>query len=425
MLGVGAKSSGTPMHPRIVGVVLLCVCFCTGGMALQAQEFKLFDRTVQVHGFVSQGFVYTNDNNWLTMNTSQGSGAMTDFAVNLSTHISDRLQVGAQGYDRNLGQLGQYHPSLDWAVADYRFKSWFGIRGGKVKTTLGLYNDTQDLDFLRPFALLPQSVYPTDLRDTVIAHLGGDVYGNISLKHGLGDVSYTAYAGHRSDSIYSGYPFYLSSFGAHITSFGGLQYGADVRWNTPVKGLLVGASRMNEDITGRGAVIDVFNPGAGFVPYSEASKADWTNQFYGEYTVGRFRIDSEYRRYWRNQELLSVASESFADIRGWYASGAYRIRKCLQIGSYYSRYTITNVVSGALASFYPPATDTGLPANHDYDKVITGRIDMNRFWNVKIEGHFMNGYGSGPYPNGFYTQVNPQGFKANTSALVVKTSLYF
>jgi hypothetical protein len=411
------------MRRRIVELAV--VCLWASQAVLHAQEFKVLGRMVQVHGFVSQGFIYTNDNNWLTMNTSQGSAAFTDFGLNVSSHLTDKLLVGAQVYDRNLGQLGQYHPSLDWAVADYRFKSWFGVRGGKVKTTLGLYNDTQDLDFLHTFALLPQSIYPTDLRDATIAHVGGDIYGNISFKHRLGDFSYTAYVGHRSDSIYSGYPYYLSSFGGHIESFGGLQYGADLRWNTPLKGLLIGASRMNEDITGKGSAIDPFNPGAGLVPYSESSKADWTNQFYGEYTAGRFRIDSEYRRYWRNQELFSGTSESFADVRGWYISGAYRICKRLQIGSYYSHYTISNVVTGALSAFYPPATDTGLPTNHDYDKVVTGRVDLNRFWNLKIEGHFMNGYGSGPYPNGFYTQVNPQGFKPQTNALVVRTSFSF
>jgi hypothetical protein len=411
------------MRRRIVELAV--VCLWASQAVLHAQEFKVLGRMVQVHGFVSQGFIYTNDNNWLTMNTSQGSAAFTDFGLNVSSHLTDKLLVGAQVYDRNLGQLGQYHPSLDWAVADYRFKSWFGVRGGKVKTTLGLYNDTQDLDFLHTFALLPQSIYPTDLRDATIAHVGGDIYGNISFKHRLGDFSYTAYVGHRSDSIYSGYPYYLSSFGGHIESFGGLQYGADLRWNTPLKGLLIGASRMNEDITGKGSATDPFNPGAGLVPYSESSKADWTNQFYGEYTAGRFRIDSEYRRYWRNQELFSGTSESFADVRGWYVSGAYRICKRLQIGSYYSHYTISNVVTGALSAFYPPATDTSLPTNHDYDKVVTGRVDLNRFWNLKIEGHFMNGYGSGPYPNGFYTQVNPQGFKPQTNALVVRTSFSF
>jgi hypothetical protein len=222
-----------------------------------------------VHGFVSQGFIYTNNNNCLTMNTSQGSAAFTDFGLNLSTHLTDKLLVRAQIYDRNLGQLDQYHPSLDWAVADYRFRSWFGIRGGKVKTTLGLYNDTQDLDFLRTFALLPQRVYPTDLRDTTIAHRGGDLYGNIPLLRHLGDLSYTAYAGHRSDSVYSGYPYFLSQYGLHLRSLGGLQYGGDLRWNTPVKGLLVGASRLNQDIPGRDSVL------------KQDSKADWTNQFYG------------------------------------------------------------------------------------------------------------------------------------------------
>jgi hypothetical protein len=89
---------------------------------------------------------------------------------------------------------------------------------------LGLYNDTQDLDFLPTFAL-PQGVYPTEVRDATIAHLGGDVYGSFPLEHHLGDLGYTACAGHRSDSIYRGYPYLLSQFTVQFTSFGGLQYG--------------------------------------------------------------------------------------------------------------------------------------------------------------------------------------------------------
>jgi hypothetical protein len=315
---------------------------------------------------------------------------------------------------------------LDWAVADYRFKSWLGVRGGKVKTTLGLYNDTQDLDFLRVFALLPQSVYPTDLRDATIAHLGGDIYGNVALKHRLGDLAYTGYAGHRSDSIYSGYPYLLSQFGTIFTSFGGLQYGADLRWDTPVKGLLIGASRLNQDTTGKGSGVNPLNPGAGRIPYSESARADWTNQFYGEYKVGKLRIDSEYRRYWRDQSIFSGTSENSDDVRGWYVSGAYRIVKRLELGSYYSRYSITSINEGALAAAgFPNQTDTNLPANHVFDRVITARVDLKSFWNVKVEGHFMNGYGSSTYPDGFYPQVNPQGFKPNTNALVVKTGVNF
>ncbi|HZW95351.1 MAG TPA: hypothetical protein VFF64_20545 [Candidatus Eremiobacteraceae bacterium] len=414
------------MYRRIVKLALICL-FADPNF-LNAQDFKILDRMVQVHGFASQGFIYTNDNNWLTMNTSQGSGAFTDFGLNMSAPVTDKFRVGAQVYDRNLGQLGQYHPSLDWAVADYRFKGWFGIRGGKVKTTLGLYNDVQDQDFLRTFALLPQSLYPADIRDATIAHLGGDLYGNLSLRHHLGDLSYTAYAGHRSDSLYSGIAYIASQYNFYYLRYGGLQYGGDLRWNAPLKGLLIGASRMNEDLTAAANFINPLNPGAGIIPDNERSKTDWTNQFYGEYTVGKLRLDSEYRRFVHDQtdevaETVILGTDT--DVRGWYVSGVYRVMKRLAVGSYYSRYSITRSSAGPLALLFPDQTDTSLPANHVYDKVISARVDLNRFWNVKVEGHFMNGYGDSTYPDGFYPQVNPQGFKPNTNALVIKTSFHF
>jgi len=268
------------MSRRIVELAV--ICFCTTQIA-SAQEFRLFDRSVQIHGFASQGFAYTDRNNWLTMHSSHGSGAFTDFGANVSMQVTDKFRFGAQVYDRNLGNLGDWHPSLDWAFADYRFTSWLGIRGGKVKTVLGLYNDTQDFDFLHTFALLPQSVYPTDLRDAAIAHLGGDLYGRLTPPHRLGDIAYTAYAGHRSDSIYSGYAYVSTAYGVIRPRYGGIQYGGDLRWKTPLRGFLIGASRKNEDMTGKGTFL---NPAVSpqTLPYSSVTKADWTNQFYGQYS---------------------------------------------------------------------------------------------------------------------------------------------
>jgi hypothetical protein len=413
------------MRHRIVGIAL----FCLGALpaTLQAQEFRLFDREVQVHGFASQGYVYTTGNNWLTMTTNNdGSAGFTDFGLNMSTPVNDRFRLGAQFYDRNLGQLGQYHPSLDWAFADYRVKPWLGFRGGKVKTILGLYNDTQDLDFLHTFALLPQSVYPTDIRDATISHTGGDIYGDVVLKCHLGTISYTAYAGHRSDSLYSGYAYLVAEHGTHFSSYGGLQHGGDLRWATPVKGLLIGVSQLNQDVTGRGVWINPLNPSGGFAPFSEVSKTDRIRQFYVEYTVGKLRIDSEYRRYVHDGVINRTAIENVTGTRGWYVSAAYRVDKRLELGSYYSHYSLTNVpIAGTLAAFSPVDTDTSLPANHIYDKVVTARIDLKRYWNVKVEGHFMNGYAGSIFPSGFYPQQNPLGFKPDTNALVVKTSINF
>jgi hypothetical protein len=208
---------------------------------LNAQfDFTIDGRDIQIHSFASQGYSLSNDNNFLTMKTSQGSFAMTDGGVNISTQITDNLRVGAQVYDRNIGSLGDWHPILDWAVVDYRFKDWFGVRAGKVKTVLGLYNDTQDADFLHTWALLPQSTYPLDLRSTYAAHTGGDVYGQIPLRN-LGSVSYTGYFGTVPFDKYGGYAYALAESGLPATSFTSKMGGLDLRWNTSVPGLAVGS----------------------------------------------------------------------------------------------------------------------------------------------------------------------------------------
>jgi hypothetical protein len=166
--------------------------------ALYAQDipkytsFTVGGRTVQMQGFVSEGFGYSNENNYLTMQTSQGSFAFTDRGVNLSTQLTDKFRVGAQVYVCDIGELGKWRPQLDWATADYIFKDWFGIRGGIVKTVSGLHNDMQDMEFLHTNALPPQSIYPTDLRDALIRHTGG-VYGEVSLKS-FGSLSYTGFS---------------------------------------------------------------------------------------------------------------------------------------------------------------------------------------------------------------------------------------
>src|SRR5215472_4847702 len=84
--------------------------------SLEAQlSFRIDGHPVQVHGFASQGFAYSGQNNYLTMKSSHGSFALTDVGVNASFQLTDRFHVGAQVYTRNIGHLGDWHPQLDWA----------------------------------------------------------------------------------------------------------------------------------------------------------------------------------------------------------------------------------------------------------------------------------------------------------------------
>ena len=72
------------------------------------------------------------------------------------------------------------------------------------------------------------------------------------------------------------------------------------------------------------------------------------------------------------------------------------------------------------------ATNHDNPDNHLYDKVVTARVDLNSHWNVKVEGHFMDGYGAPTmYPVGFYTPDNPKGLKPQTNLLLIRTGWNF
>lgn len=389
--------------------------------------FQWKGRSVQIHGFGSQGFAWSHQNNYLTMKTSQGSFAMTDGGVNISSQLTDRFRVGAQVSTRNIGSLGDWHPTLDWAFGDYKIKDWFGIRAGKVKTPLGLYNDTQDMEFLHTFALLPQAVYPTDLRDATIGHIGADIYGTIGSKP-FGSLAYTVYAGQRRDTQYGGYLYLLRDRGIFMNSYKGLQYGADMKWTTPIPGILLGASHVRHNITGRGTgqcspavPVDCAAWNARTLgQYEEHSHKDFSNFLYGQYTYRNLKLDTEYRRFWRDQIVFNDSYEVQADTRGWYTSATYRFSKFFEMGGYYSRFTATWKRASA-----PWALDTSQPNQHVYDKVITARFDVNRYWNVKVEGHFMDGYGGNQSPNGFYTPVNPQGLKPKTNLLLVRTGWNF
>jgi hypothetical protein len=408
--------------------VIACL-LSAGWLTAGAQEVRIFDRPVQLHGFGTQGYIYTGENNWLTMDTSQGSFNFTDVGLNLSSQLSDKVRVAAQGYDRDLGQLGKWHPQFDFYMVDVRPRPWLGFRGGRVKTVMGLYTDTQDMDFDHTFALLPQSMYPIDMRDSSISHLGGDIYGRARLGRNLGSVGYTAYGGERRDSQYSGYPYLLTNIapGVHINvggTYGGPVFGGDLRWLTPVRGLTVGASRQNEEISGSGK-LSVPAAHVSGAPYNEKSFEDWTNWFYGRYTTSRWRFEAEHKRYYQAKDIFSDTAWFYADTRGWYGAVAYRVDKWLEVGSYYSHYRI--FIGGA--DLVPKGPNLNFnytgPQKHDYDKVVTAKITFNQYLTLKVEGHFMDGNGLATYPDGFYASVNPEGLANNTNGIVVRSGFNF
>lgn len=380
-----------------------------------AAQFNVAGKRIDFHGFFQQGFVSSTGNNFLTMNTRSGSFAMTDGGFNMSSRLTPKLRVGAQAFSRNFGDLGNGKVQLDWAFADYRFNDYFGVRGGKVKTVLGLFNDTQDMEFLYAFALLPQSIYPTDLRASTIAHTGGDLYGAIPMKK-AGRLSWVAWSGRAPVDKQGGYFLGTREAGYPIDSLSGWLVGGDARWTTPVTGLTAGYSffRSQSSTDARLTFLPSIGriPGRG-IPFRAFADYDRRQVFFGDYERGKLRLSAEmmqldsYQRY----EGLQFAGDTLAS-RAWYVMGSYQVAKRLTLGSYYSHY------------IYNRNRDFS-PTNGMRSPVVSARVDLKGAWHVKFEGHFIDGRGGEFSFRNFYPGSNQGGFTRRTNVLIIRTGYNF
>src|ERR1700680_4247009 len=126
------------------------------------------------------------------------------------------------------------------------------FRAGKVTTPLGLFNDSQDVDAIFLWILLPQSSYPVDNKSFYLSHLGGEVYGNLALGARAGNLRYRGYAGQAILDLTGGYLKQGADDGLVFSSApGGRVYGGDLRWEAPLKGLALGSGALVQAVDGK------------------------------------------------------------------------------------------------------------------------------------------------------------------------------
>lgn len=135
----------------------------------------------QVHGYVAQGFVLSQDNDFFGDSTD-GSFDYYEAGINAAVQVTPTLLLAAQAAVRDAGISDDGTARLDYALADYRLMSeataHAGLRAGKVKNALGFYNETRDVVFTRPSILLP-TVYSDNQnqRSLIFTAPGAQVYG--------------------------------------------------------------------------------------------------------------------------------------------------------------------------------------------------------------------------------------------------------
>lgn len=370
----------------------LLACILTSGM--NAQDLA----GIEIHGFATQDFLYSSHNNYLSMNSNSGSLQWTDGAVSVTDSVTDKLRIGIELHVDQLGQLGGPNFKVDWGSGDYRVSDYLGFRAGKVKTVLGLFNDSQDVNPLFLWILLPQSTYPIDNESFFLSHLGGEVYGEIPLGDRVGTLRYSGYVGNNSLDLNGGYLKQLAELGLVFnTAPAGTTYGGDLRWKAPSTRLTVGGSTDVQALDGTAAVGGIHLPPA--MVYAA----------YSQYKRGRFYFAGEYRREPTSIQV-TLGPLTFPvpkDEHTWYVMGSFRPAKKLTVGSYYSH-------------FVNKTGDMGQPANYSKDWVASGRYDFNPYFYGKIEGHCLHGTAIG-----YYDSDNPNGLKPNSNMLALSTGFSF
>lgn len=350
---------------------------------------------IDIHGFVSQGYLCSSSYNYLVDNSKGGSFHFNEIGINFGKDLTEKLRIGVQLLARDLGDLYNNKVEIDWAYADYHWKDWLGIRAGVLKVPMGLYHESRDIDILRTFVLLPSAVYHEPYREFNMGLSGIGIYGAIPMGR-AGSLDYVAEVGAMdqdaddsgiskvyADDLNRVMPF-VSDF--EITAVDIEEcYVGSLQWRT-LWGLRLGATLNLTSYVAEGV-----DSTAGITGVMDT----YDNRMFtysAEYTWENLVLAAEY---WNNKsETKSMFTgvptrDSTMEIEGYYVSASYRVNEWLELGTYYSMY-------------WPNARDhegddiVNAPDHKAWseDIALATRIDINEYWTFKLEGHRINGTGA-------------------------------
>ena len=340
---------------------------------------------ITFHGFASQGYLKSTDYNYLGDTKGSGSGQFNEVGLNATMSPFPHTRIAAQAFTFDLGDVGEHELMLDYGLVDYNFCDQFGIRGGRVRRPMGIYNHIQDVDLSRTFVLLPQGLYDARFRDFSASLDGGTIYGEFRLGK-AGSLSYEGYAGVFDYSKEGGIAQLLKYVASEMppgTEFnsvkGGRIFGYQLWWNTPIEGLRAG-----------GSMADVPDNTANFTMFHAPFRQETSfliQQYSLEYVWRSWTFQSEYRNIdnssW-NYMANMPAGDSHVQGDSWYVGGAYRFNKLFEAGTYYTEdYGDINNRDG-----HGKATPSD---SYQKDWALAFRFDPKPWWTVKLEGHLIHG----------------------------------
>ncbi|WP_426415313.1 hypothetical protein [Aestuariirhabdus sp. LZHN29] len=133
-----------------------------------------------MHGFVSQGLIYTDHNGYID-DDSGWTGKLSSAALNGSVQVTERVRVAGQAMYLNGGNRYREGGRLDYLLLDYSLLNYLqgevNLMLGRYKNAHGLYRDTRDVPSAQPGIIPPQSVYWDIYRDITLNTDGASLFG--------------------------------------------------------------------------------------------------------------------------------------------------------------------------------------------------------------------------------------------------------
>lgn len=373
---------------RMAGFIALsAVLWC---IPIQAAEpTDKLPGNLQIHGFASQGFINTSDNNFFGNSDGGGSFDFRELGLNASVRPLPNLQLSAQILSRTAGEGNNGDVRLDYGFADYSFVSneinLLGLRLGRLKNPLGLYNDTRDVPFTRPSILLPESIYFDRTRNLALAADSAQFYGE--RRTDIGDFSFQFGVGYpKTDDRETEFAFLGKDQPGDLTSepsyLGRMLYEQD-------------GGRLRLALSGAQVNLG-YDPAAPFPGDFRAGSIRFSPLiFSAQYNTERWSLTSEYAlRHFEFKDFgVSALNLDFYG-ESYYLQGAYRLnQKWEAVLRYDVLYTDKSDRNG---SAYAAAT--GRPAHNRFAKDWTVGLRWNITPDFMLRGEYHRVNGAGWLP---------------------------
>jgi hypothetical protein len=252
-----------------------------------------------------------------------------------------------------------------------------GMRVGRLKNPLGLYNDTRDVPFTHPSVFLPQSIYFDKVRNLELSSDGGGLYAD--LIRSWGDFRFRLYYGELSvdENVEHAYLFF--------------EQAGDLENDTPwLAGRLMyelDGGRLRLAFSGATGSLD-YSPGPGDLLSAGRVNVDfWVLS--AQYNAEFWSLTAEYMREPLSYDGFGIPAFRDTHALGYYLQGTWRPIRAWEL---LLRYDVS-YLDGSDRSAREQSAFFGVPRHLFFAKDVTFgvRWDINEALMLRAEYHRVQG----------------------------------